>query len=64
MLNIAETVVWEEINNEIGERRDGDVAVSVANPIKAKQILWWEPQKSIVEAVEDAWNFYSANKGA
>ena len=61
MLNIAETVVWEEINHEIWERRDWDVAVSVANPIKAKQVLWWEPKKSIIEAVEDAWNFYCAN---
>ena len=59
MLSIAETVVWEPINFEIGERRDWDVASSVANPIKAKQVLWWEPKKTIVEAVEDAWNFYN-----
>ena len=62
MLSIAETVVWEPINFEIGERRDWDVASSVANPIKAKQVLGWEPKKTIVEAVEDAWNFYNNNK--
>ena len=62
ILTIAETVVGEEINHEIGERRDWDVAISVANPIKAKQILWWEPKKSILEAIQDAWNFYSSNK--
>jgi len=58
MLNIAETICWENINHEIGERRDWDVAISVANPTKAKQILWWEPKRTIIDAVRDAWNFY------
>lgn len=57
MIAITSSVVGEEILFHIWERRDGDVAVSVANPTKAKQVLWWEPQKTILEAVQDAWNF-------
>ena len=59
VLTIAETIVGEPINHEIWERRDGDVAISVANPAKAKQILGREAQKTIIEAIQDAWNFYS-----
>ena len=59
ILAITETIVEEPINYEIWERRNGDVAISVANPTKAKQILGREPQKTIIEAVQDAWNFYN-----
>lgn len=59
MLTITESVVGEPICHEIGERRDGDVAVSVANPTKARQILWREAKRTIIEAVQDAWNFYN-----
>ena len=59
ILIITESIVWESISHTVWERRDGDVAVSVANPTKARQVLHWEPQKTIVDAVQDAWNFYS-----
>lgn len=61
MITIASSIVGDPIAYELGERRDGDVAVSVANPTKAKQVLWWEAQKTIIEAVQDAWNFYLAS---
>ncbi len=61
MLTIASSVVGEELPFHLGERRDGDVAVSVANPSKAKKILGREPQKTILEAVQDAWNFAQKN---
>ena len=58
MLAITESIVWEPIAHTIGERREGDVAISVANPSKAKKMLWREPQKTIITAVEDARNAY------
>ena len=61
ILKIVESVVGTEIAHEVVERRDGDVAISLANPEKARQILWWEAQRSIVHAVQDAWNFYQKN---
>lgn len=61
ILKIVESVVGTEIAHEIVERRDGDVAISLANPEKARQILWWEAQRSIVQAVQDARNFYQKN---
>ncbi len=39
ILKIVESVVGTEIAHEIVERRDGDVAISLANPEKARQIL-------------------------
>ena len=58
MIAITESIVWEPIAHTIGERREGDVAISVANPSKAKKMLWREPQKTIITAVEDARNAY------
>lgn len=39
ILKIVESVVGTEIAHEVVERRDGDVAISLANPEKARQIL-------------------------
>gem|GEM_PF-623318 len=35
------------------------MAVSVANPTKAKQLLSREAQRSIMQAIQDARNYYS-----
>lgn len=64
MLTITQSITGEEINYQIGERRDGDVAVSLANPTKAKQVLWWEAQKTIIQGVEDAWKFYTKQESS
>lgn len=54
MVDIVKTVTDKEIPYEIVERRAGDVAVSLANPIKAKQLLDRESKRTVVQWVEDA----------
>ena len=59
MIALVQNIIGEEIQVEMWERRDGDVAVSVANPTKAKQLLSREAQRSIMQAIQDARNYYS-----
>lgn len=58
MIHLTKSITGVDINYEIGERRDGDVAVSVANPTKAKQVLAREAQHTIIDGIQDSWNFY------
>lgn len=57
MINIVKTIVENEVPYEIEDRRSGDVAVSLANPLKAKQLLNWEAKRTVTQAVEDAWAY-------
>lgn len=57
MLNLVEQVIGRELPHTIVERRDGDVDVSIANTQKIRQMLGWSPQRTLYQAVEDAWNF-------
>lgn len=62
MIHLTQNITGEEITFEIWERRDGDVAISVANPTKAKQLLGREAEHSIIQGIEDAWNFYKQER--
>ncbi len=57
MVEIVKTIVGHDIPCEIVGRRSWDVAVSLANPNKAKQLLNREAKRTVVEWVEDAWLF-------
>jgi UDP-glucose 4-epimerase len=57
MVEIVKTIVGHDIPCEIAGRRSWDVAVSLANPNKAKQLLNREAKRTVVEWVEDAWLF-------
>lgn len=46
---------------EIVERRPGDIACVYANAIKAKEILGWQANKSVLDMCRDAWNWQSNN---
>ncbi|MDY4560825.1 MAG: UDP-glucose 4-epimerase GalE [Peptostreptococcus porci] len=50
-----------EIPYKIVERRDGDVAMSYADPSKAKEVLNWEAGLGIDEMCRDSWNWQSKN---
>ncbi len=54
MITIVESIVGKEIPCTIIERRSGDVAVSLANPLKAKKLFDREAKRTILQAVEDA----------
>lgn len=57
MLNLVEQVIGRELPHTIVDRRDGDVDVSIANTQKIRQVLGRSPQRTLYQAVEDAWNF-------
>jgi UDP-glucose 4-epimerase len=57
MIEIVETVVDKKIPYAVIERRSGDVAVSLANPLKSKKLFDREAKRSIMQAVEDAWTY-------
>lgn len=57
MINIVKTIVEKDVPYEIVDRRNWDVAVSLANPLKAKQLLNWEAKRTVTQAVEDSWLF-------
>lgn len=63
MIDIVKTVVENDIPYEVVTRRPWDVAVSLANPLKAKQLLNWEATRTVVQWVEDAWLYLNNEKG-
>ena len=42
---------------EIGPKREGDIVSSFADPKKANTVLKWKAQKSLKDALLDAWNW-------
>ncbi len=53
--------VGRDLPYEIVARRDGDVAVSLADPSKAKAELGWEGKRTLDEMCADHWAWQSAN---
>lgn len=57
---------FEQANNvpvpyEVHPRRDGDLAVSCADPSRANRELQWETKRSVVDMCRDAWNWQKQN---
>ncbi len=44
----------------IGARRDGDVEQVYADTTKSRTVLGWEPQRSLADALRDAWRWQQA----
>jgi len=57
MLNIVSDVIGNNIPYQIMDKRPWDIATSLADTTKAKQILWWTAKKTIKEAIQDTWKF-------
>lgn len=57
IIDLVGTVTGKEIPSEVVSRRPWDIATSIANPQKAKQVLWREYKRSVYQAIEDAWRF-------
>jgi UDP-glucose 4-epimerase len=65
VLDIVQTfekVTELNIPYEITERRAGDIAVSYADPTKAKQELGWVAERSLEDMLRDSWNWQQKNK--
>lgn len=55
MIRTFKAASGQEIPFKIVERREGDVAISLANPNKANQMLNWSTQYGLHEMCVDAW---------
>jgi UDP-glucose 4-epimerase len=52
-----EKVTGVRLNYEIGPRRSGDVIAVYANADKAQEVLGWKTERSLGDALLDAWNW-------
>ncbi|MED2972877.1 UDP-glucose 4-epimerase GalE [Fictibacillus sp. B-59209] len=61
VLSAFEKATGKTIPYKVVDRRPGDVAVSYADPTKAKEELGWEAEKDLDEMCRDAWNWQKKN---
>ncbi|MDN4071766.1 UDP-glucose 4-epimerase GalE [Fictibacillus terranigra] len=61
VLRAFEKATGKVIPYKIVDRRSGDVAVSYADPTKARNDLGWKAEKGIDEMCADAWNWQKKN---
>ena len=54
IIDLTKKVTEKEISSKVVDRRPWDIDTSIANPQKAKQVLWREYKRSIYQAIEDA----------
>ena len=62
MINAFESSTGISIEYELVDRRPGDVEAVYADISKARNILGWEPKRSLEEMLSSAWNFEEALK--
>jgi len=55
VLRTAESVVGHAIRHQMGERRPGDPPALVASNGRARELLGWEPRRSLEDIVGSAW---------
>lgn len=59
LVRTMEEVTGKKLDYTIGERRKGDISVSIASNSKAKKVLGWEPKVGVKKSVESVWDCYS-----
>ncbi len=57
VFNTCETVTGKEIAVDVKNRREGDPASLIANNTKAKNILGWEPSKTLEQSIHSAYEW-------
>ena len=57
LIHAFELATGKPLNWAFGKRRAGDVTEIYADVTKAKQILKWESNRNIQQAIEDAWRW-------
>lgn len=57
VLAICEKIVEKEIKVAVKSRRAGDAVTMVANNAKAKNVLGWEPKRTLEESIRSAFNW-------
>ena len=57
VINAFEASTKEHLNYKIVDRRPGDVVTAFADTTKANKILGWKAERTLEEALSDAWNW-------
>lgn len=57
MIDMVKKVTQKDIPYKITPRRSGDLAEFYCDPTKAKVLLGWKTEKTVQEAIKDAWKF-------
>ncbi len=57
LIDTFEIVNDVKVNYEIGARREGDIDESFADATKINQVIGWNAEKSIEDALRDAWRW-------
>jgi UDP-glucose 4-epimerase len=57
VINTFEKVNNTNVSYKIGSRRNGDIVSTFADVTKAKEKLHWQTEKTLADALKDAWNW-------
>lgn len=57
IVNVFEKISGEKLNWKFGPRRSGDVEEIFADASKAERLMGWKANRTIEDAVRDAWNW-------
>ena len=61
LITIFEKVNKIKVNYEFADRRDGDIALSIADTNKILKTLNWKPEKTIEDMCKDGWRWQLNN---
>jgi UDP-glucose 4-epimerase len=62
VINTFESVTGQKVPYEIGDRRPGDIIASYASVEKAHKVLGWQAEKTLADALGDAWRWQKTLK--
>ncbi len=63
VIQAFEKVSGEKLNYKIVERREGDVTAAYADTTKANKVLGWKAEKTLEDAMADAWRWEQKIRG-
>lgn len=61
IIDTARLVTGKDIPAQIGPRRAGDPSILIASSDKAKQVLGWNPTRTVTKMIKDAWNWHESH---
>jgi len=61
VIKMTEYVSGQAVPYEVVARRDGDIALSLADPAKANEKLQWRADRNLEVMLTDSWNWQSKN---
>jgi UDP-glucose 4-epimerase len=58
IVKTVEEITGKEIQRQVGEKRQGEYATAIADIKKAKEVLGWEPKRTVKDSVESLVKWY------